>query len=102
MPVCWQREVCSCSLLYPLNLLIALRLFPRCPQRLELIRRKAFGPHLSQDPTRNGTPQMMVYLEIAQLRLVAARALANEPPSSVSSLSASRLSRLDSCDTLDR
>ncbi|CAG8891849.1 unnamed protein product [Penicillium egyptiacum] len=64
MPVCRQRE----------------DVFPippqtQTPQRLELTRREVFGPHLLPDPTRNGPPNAMVYLEINQLRLVATRAL---------------------------
>ncbi|PIG87452.1 hypothetical protein AARAC_005483 [Aspergillus arachidicola] len=45
------------------------------PQRLELTRREVFGPHLQQDPTRNGPPNAMVYLEISHLRFAATRAL---------------------------
>lgn len=45
------------------------------PQRLELNRREVFGPDLLPDPTRNGPPNAMVYLEISHLRLTATRAL---------------------------
>ncbi|KAE8310685.1 hypothetical protein BDV41DRAFT_368961 [Aspergillus transmontanensis] len=45
------------------------------PQRLELTRREVFGPHLQLDPTRNGPPNAMVYLEISHLRFAATRAL---------------------------
>ncbi|KAJ5124464.1 uncharacterized protein N7515_008289 [Penicillium bovifimosum] len=50
---------------------------PQTPtsQRLNLTRREVFGRHLLPDPTRNGPPNAMVYLEIDQLRLVATRAL---------------------------
>ncbi|KAB8198989.1 hypothetical protein BDV34DRAFT_233528 [Aspergillus parasiticus] len=45
------------------------------PQRLELTRREVFGPDLLPDPTRNGPPNAMVYLEISHLRFAATRAL---------------------------